>query len=58
MAEEQTIFMICLEVKAILKREKEKVFVSSEYLDLKPPYSAGWLQGLSYGVCNALVSEV
>lgn len=32
-------FMTRSEVKAILRKEKEKAFESCAYLDLEPPYS-------------------
>lgn len=37
MTEEPIVFMAKSEVKAMLRREKEKAFVSSICLDLKPP---------------------
>lgn len=37
--EEPINFMGCSEVEAILRKEKEKASVPSDYLDLKPLYS-------------------
>lgn len=35
---EPTVFMTHSELEVMLRREKEKAYVSSVYLDLKPPY--------------------
>lgn len=38
--EERIVLMTRFEVEAMLGRENEKAFVSSVFLDLKPPYVA------------------
>lgn len=38
MAKEPIVFMNCSEIEDILKKEKEKAFTGSTFLDLKPPY--------------------
>lgn len=57
-AEDPPIVMTRLEVKAMLRRKKEKAFTSSICLDLKPPYVAEVAAKPYPVVCNLTIPEV
>lgn len=46
------------EVKALLRREREKALVSLVYLDLKAPYVAEVAgEAISGGICHSTIAE-